>query len=185
MRAASHSCDDGYIALNTFAILDAITVKNGCTFLHVKQSEKGGDTRYMIKEVTGVISKINPLDFRHWKHSAAFQAKPHSRLRRYTGSLNFSEKMPSDELWKINVGGGRSAEAINTTKLNAYTGDKRFCFVLATCWNVDLNIFASIGGGWWDLYRSYNQRFWQFLSFYETNKFLNGDNEAHYTRQEK
>lgn len=42
MRAASHSCDDGYIALNTFAILDAITVKNGCTFLHVKQSEKGG-----------------------------------------------------------------------------------------------------------------------------------------------
>lgn len=41
MRAASHSCDDGYIALNTFAILDAITVKNGCTFLHVKQSEKG------------------------------------------------------------------------------------------------------------------------------------------------
>lgn len=42
MRAASHSCDDGYIALNTFAILDAITVKNGCTFLHVKQIEKGG-----------------------------------------------------------------------------------------------------------------------------------------------
>lgn len=42
MRAASHSCDDGYIALNTFAILDAITVKNGCTFLHVKQSERGG-----------------------------------------------------------------------------------------------------------------------------------------------
>lgn len=43
MRAASHSCDDGYIiALNTFAILDAITVKNGCTFLHVKKSEKGG-----------------------------------------------------------------------------------------------------------------------------------------------
>lgn len=63
MRAASHSCDDGYIALNTFAILDAITVKNGCTFLHVKQSEKGADTRYMIREVTGVISKINPLDF--------------------------------------------------------------------------------------------------------------------------
>lgn len=146
MRAASHSCDDEYIALNTFAILDIITVKNGCTFLHVKQSEKGG-TRYMIKEVTGVISKINPLDFRHWKHSAAFQAKPHSRQRRYTYSLNFSEKMPSNELWKINVGGGRSAEAINTTKLNAYTGDKRFCFVLATCWDVDLNIFASIGGG--------------------------------------
>lgn len=64
MRAASQSCDDGYIALNTFAILDAITVKNGCTFLHVKQSEKGGG-RYMIKEVTGVISKINPLGFRH------------------------------------------------------------------------------------------------------------------------
>lgn len=64
MRAASHSCDDGYIALNTFAILHAITVKNGCTFLHVKQSEKGG-RRYMIKEVTGVISKINLLDFRH------------------------------------------------------------------------------------------------------------------------
>lgn len=64
MRAASHSCDNGYIALNTFAILDAITVKNGCTFLHVKQSEKGGH-RYMIKEVTGVISKINLLDFRH------------------------------------------------------------------------------------------------------------------------
>lgn len=64
MRAASHSCDDGYIALNTFAILDVITVKNGCTFLQVKQSEKGG-TRYMIKEVTGVISKINLLDFRH------------------------------------------------------------------------------------------------------------------------
>lgn len=64
MRAASHSCDDGYIALNTFAILDAITVKNGCTFLHVKQIEKG-DTRYMIKKVTGVISKINPLDFRY------------------------------------------------------------------------------------------------------------------------
>lgn len=41
MRAASHSCDDEYIALNTFAILDIITVKNGCTFLHVKQSEKG------------------------------------------------------------------------------------------------------------------------------------------------
>lgn len=64
MRAASHSCDDGYIELNTFAILDAITVKNGCTFLHVKQSEKGGHPIYD-KEVTGVISKINPLDFRH------------------------------------------------------------------------------------------------------------------------
>lgn len=46
MRAASHSCDDEYIALNTFAILDAITVKNGCTFLHVKQSEKGGHPIY-------------------------------------------------------------------------------------------------------------------------------------------
>lgn len=64
MRAASHSCDDGYIALNTFAILDAITVKNGCTFLHVKQIEKGGHTIYD-KKVTGVISKINPLDFRY------------------------------------------------------------------------------------------------------------------------
>lgn len=46
MRAASHSCDNGYIALNTFAILDAITVKNGCTFLHVKQSEKVGHPIY-------------------------------------------------------------------------------------------------------------------------------------------
>lgn len=65
MHAVSDSCDAGYIALNTFVILDAITVKNDCTFLHVKQSEKGTVTRYMIKEVTGVISKINPLDFRH------------------------------------------------------------------------------------------------------------------------
>lgn len=65
MHAVSDSCDDGYIALYTFVILDAITVKNDCTFLHVKQSEKGTVTRYMIKEVTGVISKINPLDFRH------------------------------------------------------------------------------------------------------------------------
>lgn len=121
--------------------------KTAVHFFTLNKVRRGVDTRYMIKEVTGVISKINLLDFRHWKHSAAFQAKPHSRLRRYTYSLNFSEKMPGDELWKINVGGGRSAESINTTKLNAYTGDKSFCFVLATCWNVDLNIFASIGGG--------------------------------------
>ncbi|SUG20437.1 Uncharacterised protein [Salmonella enterica subsp. arizonae] len=30
---------DGYIVLDTFVILNAITAENGCTFLYVKQNE--------------------------------------------------------------------------------------------------------------------------------------------------
>lgn len=104
--------------------------KTAVHFFTLNKVRRGVDTRYMIKEVTGVISKINLLDFRHWKHSAAFQAKPHSRLRRYTYSLNFSEKMPGDELWKINVGGGRSAESINTQNSTRIPGIR----ASVSCW---------------------------------------------------
>lgn len=42
MCVVSYFCDDGYIVLNIFVILDVIIVKNGCIFFYVKKSEKGG-----------------------------------------------------------------------------------------------------------------------------------------------
>lgn len=41
MRAASHSCDDEYIALNTFAILDIITVKTAVHFFTLNKVRRG------------------------------------------------------------------------------------------------------------------------------------------------